>query len=348
VKLRATAVAAVCAAASVVAGASPIGCGSEKPPAAAGLSPSDPRWQDVFDTTPELLVVVRAKAAREDRVYGPLLKRALELARDQSRAVASTRAVDALSSAEELVAGLRPETQDHPAEMVLVARGVPASVDPAKLADDDGAPMWSPGPPGTARELVYEADAKGHPVGASLFELPGRTWVIATGPARRRAREAYAHPFGRPMLDLDPQALAIVRLDGPSLVQTVHALQDLGSLAAVGRHLRAVTLTLAPGAEHAAVPPTAGRQPEGLTRVLRAALAYDDDDSAAAAGVTALSRVAEWAHMRSPVMAWLGTAQVDHTPRVVTVTAKLPGQLVERLLHAGSAPLDEALPTPPP
>ena len=312
------------AAIAILAAAAPLGCGSEKPAPTQAPGPSEARWQDVLDTTPELLVVVRAKATREDRVYGPLLRRALDLVREQSRAVASTRAVDALSAAEELVAGVRPETQDHPAEMVLVARGVPASVDPAKLTDDDGRPMWSPGPPGAVRELVFETDPHGRPVGASLFELPGRTWVIATGPARRRAREAYAHPFGRPTLDLDPQALAIVRLDGPSLVQKVRALQDLGTLAALGRHLRAVTLTLAPGAE----------------RTLRAALAYDDDESAAAASVTGGSVISAMGRKESPLFKWLGTAEVEHTPRVVTVTAKLPGQLVEALLHAGSAPLD--------
>src|SRR5262249_69682 len=152
--------------------------------------------------------------------------------------------------AEELIVGIRPDAPDQPGERVLVARGVPGDTDPAKLVDDAGHSLWAPGPPGPVRELVQEQDEHGHPAGASLFELPGRTWVVAQGPARARAREAFAHPFNRPPMDLDPVALAIVRIDGPSLVSRVHALQDLGGLASIGKHLRSATLTLPPGAEH--------------------------------------------------------------------------------------------------
>ena len=242
---------------------------------------------------PELLVVVRARNAREDRVYGPLLRRVIELAREQSRAVGATRALDAMSDAEELVFGQRPDTPDRRGELVLVARGVRADVDPVKLVDDDGHSLWAPGPPGAVRELVRETDEHGHPVGASLFELPGRTWVVAQGDARVRARQAFAHPFNRPVIELDPQALAIVRIDGPSLVGRVHALQDLGGLAAIGRRLRSVTLALPPGAEH----------------VVRATLAYADDDAAGSAAVTAQEAIGAFARTRKPAFEWLGTAR---------------------------------------
>jgi hypothetical protein len=278
---------------------------------------------------PELLVVIRARAAREDRIYGPLLRRAVDLAREQSRAVAATRALDAMSDAEELVLGQRPETRDHAGELVLVARGVRGDVDPVKLVDDDGHPLWAPGPAGAVRELVRETDEHGHPVGASLFELPGRTWVVAQGDARARAREVFAHPFNRPAMDLDAQALAIVRIDGPSLVGRIHALQDLGGLAAVGRHLRSVTVVLPPGAEH----------------VVRATLAYADDDSAGASAVTAQAAVDALARSKKPGFEWLGSAHVEHGIKSVVLDAPLPARLVDGLLHAGSAPLTVPLET---
>jgi hypothetical protein len=312
--------------------ASPLACGEAPRPPPVQRAPAEPHWEDVFDTIPELLVVVRAKAAREDRVYGPLLRRTLELAREQSKVVGSTRALEAMSDAEELVLGTRPDTPDGPGELVLVARGVRADIDPAALVDDDGHPLWGPGPAGGVRELVRDSDEHGHPVGASLFELPGRTWVVAQGPARARAREAFAHPFGRPGIDLDPQALAVVRIDGPSLVKRIQALQDLGGLAAVGRHLRSVTLALPPGAEH----------------TVTATFAYSDDDAAASADVAAREVIGALSRTKRPALAWLTSARVEHPPKTVVVTAPLPPQLVGALLQAGSAPLELDLPPPRP
>ena len=198
-----------------------------------------------------------------------------------------------MSDAEELVLGARPNTPDRPEELVLVARGVRGDINPAALVDDDGQPLWSPGPAGNVRELVRDHDAHGHTVGASLFELPGRTWVIAQGSARGRAREAFAHPFGRPTIDLDPQALAVVRLDGPSLVKRFHALQELGALAAVGGHLQSVTLALPPGAEH----------------TVTAKLAYAEDDFAAAADVTVREAIGAVSRSGRPGLAWLASAE---------------------------------------
>jgi hypothetical protein len=287
----------------------------------------EPRWQDVFETVPDLLIVVRAKAAREDRVYGPLLRRALQLARERSKVVAPTRTLEAMSDAEELVMGMRARTADGasgPPELILVALGVRTDIDPGKLIDDDGQALWGPGPSGRVRELVRERDEHGPSIAASLFELPGRTWVIAEGDARTRARDAFARPLDRPTIGLDPQALAIVRIDGPSLVARVRALQDVGGLGSVGRHLRSVTLVLPPGADHA----------------VRATLTYDDDDSASLSeaavrdliGALSRSGKAGW-------MAWLAGAHVERLPRDVTVSAPLPPQLVDGLLRAGSAPL---------
>ena len=55
-----------------------VACGGGPPPRPVESPYAEPHWQDVFETIPELLVVVRARAARQDRVYGPLLRRAFE------------------------------------------------------------------------------------------------------------------------------------------------------------------------------------------------------------------------------------------------------------------------------
>lgn len=311
----------------------PLACGGGPHPRPPEDAYAEPHWQDVFETMPELLVVVRARAARQDRVYGPLVRHALEVARDQGNAVASTRTLDAMSDAEEVVVGLRPGNERDPGELVLVARGVRADVDPGKLVDTDGAALWATGPTGRVRELVRDRDEAGHPGGASLFELPGRTWVIAQGDARTRAREAFAHPVNRPAMTLDPTALAIIRIDGPSLVSHVRALQDLGGLAAVGHHLRSVTFVL-PGGE----------------RAVRATFAYAGDDDAAVAEVAALEavRVAARAADKPTWLPWLAAAHVERgRDRTVVLSAPLPPQLVDGLLRAGSAPLEGDLPRSP-
>jgi len=311
-------------------------CGGKPPPPPPVVDRSDPRWQDVFDTTPELLVVLRPRALRQDRVYGPLLRRAIDATRQQSHVVAAAGGLDTLEDAGELIVGVRPDAPDRPGELVLVVRSVPGDVDPGTMVDDGGHPLWAPGPPGRVRELVRERDEHGHPIGASLFELPGRTWVVAAGDARSRAREAFGHPFGRPPMDLDPGALAIVRIDGPSLVARERALQDLGGLASLGRHLRSVTLTLPPGGEGS----------------VAATLAYADEDSAALAEVATREVISAVKRAGSSRLAWLVPARVERSGgKQLVLTAPLPPGLVEALVHAGSAPLpplDVDLPPPGP
>jgi hypothetical protein len=308
------------------------GCGG--PPAAPATQTKriEARWQDVVDTMPELLVIVRPQALRQDRVYGPLLARVITAAKQRSKIVAATQTLETIEDAEEVVFGARPDTRTAAGEMLFVEEGVRADVDPAKLVDDDGSALWSTGPSGPTPELVRERDAQGHPVDASLFVLPGRTWVVVTGAGRARARDAFAHPMQRPAMKLDDAALALVRLDGPSLVEHVRGLQDLGTFAAVGRRLKSVMLTLPPGGQG----------------VVKATFAYADDDAAAFAELTlrqivgAVSRSAG----KTPKMAWLGQATVQRPDTRVVVTAPLPPSLIEGLLTAGAAPMDFDVPAP--
>jgi len=314
----------------LASGSLAIGCaaGPVAPPRAA--HPAEPRWQDAFDETSELLVVVRPKELRRDKVYGPLLKRTIELARERNQVVSATP-LEAIEDADEVVIGVHPGPRGDDAatpNVILVIVGVRADIDPGALTDGTGHALWAPGPTGAVRELNRERDERGFPMAASLFELPGRTWVIASGEARAPAREAFAHPFQKPALDLDPAALAIVRFDGPSLVGRVRALQTLGSHAAIGRRLRALTLRLPPGA----------------TAEVQITLAYADEDAAAFAEVAAREAVDAITRKKPEHLAWLAGATVDRTGNHVEVKLPLPRTLVEGLLHAGSAEVGATLP----
>jgi hypothetical protein len=304
--------------AASVGGASLIlGCAAKTVVTSPRAHVAEPRWQDAFDDTPEVLVIVRPKALKQDKVYGPLLRRVIDLGREWSGVVAATP-LEALEDAEEVVIGMNPTkgARDSAAALAVVV-GVRADLDPGALVDAAGHAVWAPGPSGPVRELVRERDERGRPFEASLFELLGRTWVIAVGTARERARESFAHPFDRPALDFDPQALAVARVDGPSFVARVPRLQNLGSQAAVGRRLRTLTFRLPPGA----------------SGQVELALAYADEDAAAFAEVRVQGMIRE----KVEGYAWLGSASVDRSGKRVVLTMPLPPALVDALLHAGSA-----------
>lgn len=341
---------------------------------------AEPRWEDVLDTTPELLAIVFPTALRKDKVYGPLLRRAIDLVREQSRVVAETRALDAMEDAEEVIIGLRPDAAVAASgaagegEVVVVVRGVRADVDPATLVDADGHPLWAPGPGGRVRELVRTANASSSdapapstpadsPAAASLFELPGRTWLIASGNARERARAVFARPLGRPGMRLerfDPdggETLILLRIDGPSLVARVRALQPggagtdgrapPGALGTLGRHLEALTVELAAGSSAPDASPDAE-----LHRTIRASLSYAEPDAAARAEATARDVIAAIGRKKPDDLAWLAGASVDRPSQgaapgtSVVITAPLPSHLVGALLHAGAARLEAPLPSP--
>jgi hypothetical protein len=351
-----------------------LGCGSPAP-STAQTAPAEPRWEDVLGTTPELLAVAFPLALRQDAVYGPLLRRVFDLVRDQSRVVAETRALDAMEDAEEVIVGMRPEigagggeSTSQVAEMIVVVRGVRADVDPATLVDADGHPLWTPGPSGGVRELVPReappspSGGAGAPVLASLFELPGRTWVIVSGDARARARDVFAHPRGRAALHLDADsadALLVVRIDGPSLVSRVRALQAPSGLAPIGRRLNAVTLALAGGpasevADKDVPASDAGPAPGAihLRRSVRATLAYADADATTMAEATVRDVLGAIARKKPQDLAWLANATVDRpspggapAARIV-VTAPLPPWLAGALLHTSAVPLHLGPPTP--
>ncbi len=343
---RAAAQLAAIAAAAACLLAVPACGGHQRAPQSAGDS-QEPHWQDLFDDIPELYIVVRPRRLRQDPVFGPLLSRAIEAGRERSRVVAATRALDAVDDAEEIIVGVGADSPGHPGDLVLVARGVRADLDPGKLVDTEGRAVWEPGPSGPVRELVCERDSPDGPgpagtpsvlarstkstteVGASLFELPGRTWVIASGGARARARDVFAHPVNRPTLHFDPDALAVVRVDGPSLVQRIRPLQETAALGDVGRRLQSVTFAL----------------PAGGDGQVRATLAYADEDAAAFAESTVRGALGAIGRTKPERLAWLAAASVERPGKRVVLAVPLPRQLAEALLRA-PGPRDPTSPAP--
>ncbi|MGH7440280.1 MAG: hypothetical protein ACRENE_31695, partial [Polyangiaceae bacterium] len=129
-------------------------CGGTPTKSTVARTHAEAHWQDIFETTPELLAVLHPRDLGSDKVFGPLLRRVLDVARDRSQLVAATRILEVMQGADEVVFGVHPPAQEgaEPPEEVVVVRGVPASADPAKIVDADGHPLWSPGPMGAVRE----------------------------------------------------------------------------------------------------------------------------------------------------------------------------------------------------
>jgi hypothetical protein len=292
---------------------------------AASLDAPDPEWHDAFDPPPPLLLAFRPRALQSDPLYGPLLRRALALARIRSRVVAATRAIDAIEDADEVVCGLRPPRRESgpsgPAsslddgDWIAAIRGVRADIDPATVVDGNGHTLWQPGPLGRVRELVRAPDDSG--VEASLFELPGRVWVIASGAEAARVRESFARPRPHRPLDLDDRALALLRIDGPSLVDRVPALRGDGALSPVGMHLRGVVMEIDPapaGDGGAPDDPDAARSDKGA---IEGHVEYSDESAAAAAEQVIGDVIAAVRRTHPPGLEWLGSVRVeDPRPRL--------------------------------
>jgi hypothetical protein len=234
----------------------------------------EPRWQDVIEATPDLLVAIRPLALRHDPGFGPLLQRIVDVGRQRSRVVADTRALEAMQDAEEVIIALHlsgRRDSDGESDELIVVRGVRADVDPGRLVDSEGQPLWMSGPSGPVRELLRAHTDDAAPLDVSLFELPARTWVIATGPARARARRVFTHPLGRPEPALSPDALVAVHVDGPTFVSRLPLRRRAGQLWPIGQRLLTLEITLPPSRE----------------RVIRVALLYADV-AAADAGESAV------------------------------------------------------------
>ena len=225
--------------------------GTSGPGAPVDPRPAEPHWEPLFSPPPDVFILVRPQAVLTDAAYGPVVRGALALARGKSHLVASVGPAEVLEGAEEVLVGARDRGDPADVDVVVVVRGVPADLDPARLSDEAGHPLWVVGPsrPSVDVTELWRAAGAASSAGdgtattedteASLFELPGRTWVLAAGASRARARDllSRATRATRSVEGEDEAALALVRVRGPSLVRRVRALRPPSLLSPVGRAL---------------------------------------------------------------------------------------------------------------
>jgi hypothetical protein len=286
-------------------------CGdSAPPPAAAWKTPEGARWQDVFVTAPDMLLMVHPAELSRDPVYGPVVKSALRVAAQRSAHVASYGMLDALQSCEMVVVAKSGDNDS--VDGIIVLRGVRADLDPARIAGDTGL-MWHALP----QHSSVPEYANGSDV--SLFDLGARTWVVAAGARRVEAREVFAHPFGRPLPFEEDGALALLRIRGETLLDIAPRMRN-GDLGPVGKHLAAASIELRPGGEGALV----------------ADFVYRDDESSAFAESTLRDVAHALSAPRDGKPPWIASAEVNHQSRTVEVKAKIAERLLETLKKVGA------------
>jgi hypothetical protein len=295
-----------------------VACGGAKPAERPAFDRTTPHWEDAFDRTPEILVAVRPQAMARDKVYGPLVKTLSRIVAARAPQASGTRTMEVFESCEEVIYGVRRAGSE---DAVIVLRGVRADADPARIVDDRGQAMWHPaGGAGRAQELASADEAKP----ASLFVLPARSWVIAIGEARERARAAFVNPFDRPSPIKDEGALLVVRLDGPSLVEGVPRLRARGgAFEPVGRRLEFVSLALRPGNE-------------GVV----AMFSYTEEGAAAFAEVALKDLATTVGREGSDKIKWLGEAKIDRQASTIVARVPLPQRLIAELPAVSGAELN--------
>lgn len=314
-----------CVVLGIFAGMAAEGCREPGgPKQAAAPAPIDA--DAVVEPSSPIVLAMRPMALRRDEVWGPIVQTLSRLA--ASRGVTGTRELEAFESADEVHIAVddAPSSADvlDVGGGVVVLRGVRADLVPEKMLDGDGKLLFKSG---RARGDVTEHEGYADdPV--SLFVLPKRTWVVASGRAVSRARGIFAdaRPH-RARLDLDPEALLELRMDGASLVRRVPRLEK-GELA-LGRRLVDARVMLRPGRG-------------GVMLLLR----YADVDAAAWAENTATRVVSAFARRLEGPLAWLGQATVVREGTVVRLRAEAPAAFVAALKNIDVAELLGGPPLP--
>lgn len=281
-------------------------CGGE--PAKAPRKEAGPDWGDVWSDTPEIYAVVRPQALKNDRTFGSFWRALVRAA--QARGFASGASmVEAAEGAQEIIVGLGK------GGAAVVLRGVPARLDPASIQGEDHRPLFRLASDERKKVAEYAANDPKLSDG-SLFVLPDRTWVGALGPARERARGAFAAPEHRPHIEVSASALAVVRLSG-GFLRLFERHRVLGPLT---KKLTSVTMELLPG-----------------TGGLVIALAYSASDATAYGEMQAKKIASELGSDKD--RSWLKDAKIQYEGDTVFVRVAIPPRLLEELPNASGSDL---------
>lgn len=280
-------------------------CG-DAPPPPPPKKDNAPQWADVFDGAPDIFAVVRPKQLKSDPIYGNFWKSLLRVASARGFTRGQTM-VEAFEGSDEVIIGL------NKGEASLILRGVPANIDPAKVNDASGHPLFRAIGNDRAKVQEFELNDRRMEQPGAVFVLPDRTWVGTLGEARNRARHVFAHPTHRPRPDGDNDALAFVRFGGP----VAHMLDKHPTYGVFAKKLNSVTFSLKPG--------KAG---------LVIGLAYDEADATAYGEMQGKRWVAEMAQKDAQRFGWLKDARVQYEGNVVFIRAPVPARLLEELPNA--------------
>jgi hypothetical protein len=296
-------------------------CGScaSPPPGDARAAAVDPlpRLEDAFDGSPALVVVVRPAKLVQDPLYGPLLRRASQLAaaRVAVGGALGQTALSVIERTDEVVAGVYDRDGR---DAVIGLEGVPADVDASRVVDGNASPLWvhvSDLPFGV--EELAPAD---HTTGAALFVLPRRAWVIAVGAAAGRARAAFVerrHPRDLPVVP--DEELAVASLRGSALVDARPGLAH-GPLAPIVQDLDRVSVALEPG-------------PVGAVGEVVARLVYGDAPFAERASICVGDVLAAFTNKFEKQAPWLHAVHVTRQDRAVVVRGRIPRAWADGLLR---------------
>jgi hypothetical protein len=290
--------------------AAPACGGNDGPPPAAPKRELTASWQDVFETTPDIYAVIRPQAIKRDPVYGAFWKSLLRIA-EARHLVSGPSTLEAAEGAEEIIFGLNPGM-----DAAIVFRGVPASLDPQKVTDAQGQPLFKLVDERSKVPEYQLLDRRTQEPG-SVFILPDRTWVGTFGDARQRARTAFASPFGRPVPKVDAEALGVVRF-GQSFVQQPRYVKS-PVWSAFTRRLESATLSLKPGKNG-----------------LLVTLTYEDEGAVAYAEMQAKQMVEEL-RTDDKRFGWLKDATVAYEGNALHVRMPLPPRLLEELPKASGS-----------
>lgn len=271
-----------------------------------------PHYQDAMAPAPAVEVVLRPQAFKRDPLYGELFKTLMRLAQARTPTRRATM-LEAASGSDEIIVSIGKSAEGpEGTDAVFVLRGVPANLDVGALTDPRGQLLFRV-VDGRASVTEYEwvmGDARDE---AGVFVLPERTWVIAAGAARKRARLAFASPTNRPTHDSDPRPLAMAQFYA-SAYRPRRGLPP-GTVAVITKDLRLVTLALMPGQG-------------GLV----AALEYETGRAAADA-YAHIARLAPQLSAADARFRWLAGAAIRHEGQRVAVNIAIPARLLEELPH---------------
>lgn len=282
-------------------------CGDSGPPPAAPKKEATAAWQDVFDTMPDIYAVVRPQAIKRDPTYGAFWKTIVRVA-EARHMINGPSTLEAAEGSEEIIVGVNDGL-----DAAIVLRGVPASLDPQKVTDAQGQPLFRL-VDDKAKVAEYQLVGARNAEPGAVFILPDRTWVGAFGDARQRARTAFSTPFGRPAPKIDADALAVVRFGESFVQQPRYVKSPVWSV--FTKHLDAATLALKPNKGGLVV-----------------SLHYTDQDAMAYAEMQAKRMITELSSDEKR-FGWLKDAKVTQDGNSVVVKLALPPRLLEELPNA--------------